>query len=152
MKTHSSLRVLAALALLSFGACDVGRSPTAVEAPAAPRLNAAPTGLVTSHSNGTEVLTWNAASGATGYEYRYVDEYTYDDYNAGTSIYTTTSAWTAVSGTSVDTGRTWTGNMQCFWGASSSAVWYTDYYWEVRAVYSNGPGQVAWTRANVATC
>ncbi|HEX8273422.1 MAG TPA: hypothetical protein VF615_12345 [Longimicrobiaceae bacterium] len=68
MKPHSSLRVLAALALLSLGACDVGRSPTAAETPASPRLNTnpAPSPTVT-NSGGYPLITWSALAGATSY-------------------------------------------------------------------------------------
>lgn len=69
MQTHSSLRVLAAaLAVLTFGACDAGRSPTAAEPAAGPRFNTHPApSLTVTNSGGYPLIGWSALAGATSY-------------------------------------------------------------------------------------
>ena len=154
MHTHSYLRVLAALALLSFGACDTTRSPTAIEAPAAPRFNTypGPTGLTVTNSGGHPLISWNAAPGATSYTVRLITFYTQNGQYSGrgfTFLSTTT-------GTSyLDTEHGYTGVYECPGVDTGMGETYGYWYeYSVQAHYPHGSSSVDYSRhyAPIAGC
>jgi len=145
MQIRSFLRAFAALAVLFVGACDTARSPTAVEAPAAPRLNTypGPAGLTVTNSGGHPLISWNAASGATSYTVRLITFFAQGGQYLGRSFTFVANT----TGTSyLDTEHGYTGVYECT-GVDGMDMPY-DYWYEysVQAHYPNGSSSVDYSR------
>ncbi|MEW5927418.1 MAG: hypothetical protein AB1941_08035 [Gemmatimonadota bacterium] len=142
MQRNRLFRSLAVLALLSFGACDAGRSPTAVEAPAAPHFNTnpAPSPTVT-NSGGYPLISWSALAGATSYSVVLREdrmEFNEATFESQTQTYDYSLGSTA--GTSfLDTVNAYTGSSFCesYATYNRTTVW-TSYTYRVTATFPDG--------------
>ncbi len=141
------------LALLALGACDTTRSPTAVEAPAAPRFNTypGPTGLTVTNSGGHPLISWNAALGATSYTVQLITFFAQNGQYLGrgfTFVANTT-------GTSyLDTAQDYTGVYECTTVDGEDKPYSYWYEYSVQAHYPDGSSSVDYSRhfAPIAWC
>jgi hypothetical protein len=140
MQRRARLRGLAVLALLSFGACDTGRSPTAAEAVAAPRLSTypAPSPTVT-NSGGYPLISWSALAGATSYSVVLWKQRT--EIDKATLASPTTDFYYALGSTSgtsfLDTANAYTGKSRCTSYGTYKTVMLV-YTYQVTATFPDG--------------
>ncbi len=99
-----------------------------------------PTGLGSSNSSGKVVVSWSPVIGASYYQVQRVEERTYADYMSNLHFTNTyPEGWSPpVYGTSVNTGSTWTGASYCHWQTGMGLDEFSDFYYEVVAVFPNG--------------
>ncbi|MFL5542994.1 MAG: M57 family metalloprotease [Longimicrobiaceae bacterium] len=99
----------------------------------------APAGFTLTHPSGTVYLTWNPVVGASYYEVQRVEVYHDENGYEGWSYSTTyEGGWNTVYDTFFETGSSWTGASTCIWYQDAYGQTYSDYWWEVRAVFPNG--------------
>lgn len=68
MRSITTFRGFAVLALLALGACDTARNPLASEAAESPRFTTYPApSLTVVNSSGYPLISWSALAGATSY-------------------------------------------------------------------------------------
>ncbi len=111
-----------------------------------------PSGLTVTDSNGTPLVSWNAASGATGYTVSLINFNTVNG-NYQNHFFSTLGT---TSGTSyLDTNNTYTGVYECNWDwgweGQTQGVWYE---YAVQATYAKGNSPILYSRhyAPIASC
>jgi hypothetical protein len=105
-----------------------------------------------SYPSGNVVVSWPALTDAYYYQIRYMyRQYSYNGYENRSWEQLSPGSWQTVYGTSYDSGVPWTGQSSCY-AQYGYDEYYTDTWYEVRAVFPNGVGPVAYVGAEDLTC
>ncbi|HLL48454.1 MAG TPA: hypothetical protein VK399_17260 [Longimicrobiaceae bacterium] len=133
------------LAILALGACDTTRSPTAVEAPAAPRFNTypGPTGLTVTNSGGHPLISWNAATGATSYTVQLITFFAQNGQYLGRSF---TFVANTTGASYLDATQDYTGVYECTAVDGEDKPYNFWYEYSVQAHYPDGSSSVDYSR------
>jgi hypothetical protein len=111
-----------------------------------------PSGISVTNSNGTPLISWNAASGATGYT---VSLITFNTTNGNYQNHYFTTLGTTIGTSYLDTGNTYTGVYECNydwgWEGQTQGMWYE---YAVQATYTKGTSPILNVRiyAPIAQC
>ncbi len=111
-----------------------------------------PSGLSVTNSNGTPLISWNAASGATGYT---VSLITFSTANGSYQNHNYSTLGTTTGTSYLDGGNSYTGVYECNydmgWGGVTQGAWYE---YAVQATYAKGTSPILYARiyALIASC